>query len=81
MGRADKAKRKSGVGAFFGGTFFGFLLGIGAVVGLVAFAYFNVSPKWINDTFDANISLGNEELDSKTLEDVVQTVKIQTLIH
>ena len=74
MSRKDKIKRKSGAGAFFGGTFFGFLLGIGAVVGLVAFAYFNVSPKWINDAFNANISLGNEELDSKTMEDIVQTV-------
>ena len=67
-------RRKSGVGAFFGGTFFGFLLGLGAVVGIGAFAYFKVSPKWINSTFKTDINLGNEEINSKTISDVVNTL-------
>ena len=70
-----RGRRKSGAGAFFGGTFFGFLLGLGAVAGVGAFAYFKASPAWINETFNAEINLGNEEINSKTLNDVVNTIK------
>jgi len=73
MGKRIK-RRKSGVGAFFGGTFFGFLLGLGAVVGIGAFAYFKVSPNWINSTFKTDINLGNDEINSKTISDVVNTL-------
>lgn len=73
MGKNER-RRKSGVGAFFGGTFFGFLLGLAAVVGIGAFAYFKVSPQWLNTTFKTEIDLGNEEINSKTISDVVNTV-------
>ncbi len=67
-------KRKSGIGAFFGGTFIGFLLGIGLVVGLACLFYFKASPKWINKTFKTNISLGSDKLDEKTLNQLVKEV-------
>ena len=73
MSRKDNVKRKSGIGAFFGGTFVGFLLGLGLVVGICAFAYFKVSPQWLNSTFKTNIDLGNEEINNKTLSDLVST--------
>ena len=67
-----REKRKSGsFGSFVFGSFFGFLLCIGALVGIGCFAYFKVSPAWINKTFNTNIDLGNEEINDKTLKDLV----------
>ena len=67
----ERTKQKSSSGAFFGGTLFGFLLCIIVLVGLGALAYFKLSPKWINDTFNTNIDLGSEELNRLTLNDAV----------
>lgn len=67
----NKKSRGSGVGAFFGGTFVGFIICIALLAGLGAFIYFKVSPKWLNDTFNANIDLGNEQRNSLTLDDIV----------
>lgn len=70
---AKKEKKKSRVGAFFGGFFTGFIFLIALIVGVGAFAYFVVSPKWLNDNFKANISV-NKEIEAKTLNDYVKTV-------
>lgn len=71
IGEPVQIKRKSGAGAFFGGTFLGFILGIAALVGLCAFAYFKVSVNWINKNFKTDINLGSEELNNKTLSNIV----------
>lgn len=67
-------KRGSSAGSFFGGTLFGFLLCILVLVGLGAFVYFKVSPKWVNDTFNTKIDLGSDELNRLTLNDAVSQV-------
>ena len=66
-----KVKRRTGIGSFIFGTFFGFLLCIGTLVGLAFFAYYNVSINWVNNTFNAGIDTGNDELNKITLNDVV----------
>ncbi len=66
-----KRKRSGRFGSFFFGTIIGFLLTILLLVGAGAFVYFNVSAKWISTTFNANVSLGNEELDNLTLSGLV----------
>ncbi len=70
---AKAEKKKSRVGAFFGGFFVGFLICIGVLAGIGAFTYFVVSPKWLNDVFKANISV-NKEMEAKTLNDYVKTI-------
>lgn len=70
---SKKEKKKSRVGAFIGGSFFGFLLGIGAVVGLICLVYFKVTPNWINKTFKTDINLG-ETTNDKTLSNIVSSV-------
>ncbi len=67
MSGNEKVKRKSGVGAFIGGTFFGIILGIGALVGICVFAYFNVSIDWVNRTFNTSIDAGNDDINNLTL--------------
>ncbi len=66
-----KTKRKTGLGSFFCGSLFGFLMCILALVGVGIFVYYNVSIKWVNKTFNANIDTGNKELEEKTLNDLV----------
>lgn len=70
IGKIER-KSRSQTGSFLFGTFIGILLGIGAIFGIVAFAYFKVSPNWINKTFKTDISLGNEDLDGLTLNKLV----------
>lgn len=70
IGKIER-KSRSQVGSFLFGTFIGLLLGIGAIFGIGAFAYFKVSANWINDKFNANISLGNDDLNSLTLNKLV----------
>jgi len=75
---SKKNKRRSGgsgAGAFFLGGFLGFLSCIALIVGACCFVYFKVSPSWINKTFKTNISLGNKEINSKTLSDLVSGVQ------
>ncbi len=67
-------KKKGRAGAFVGGTFFGILLVIGLIAGLVCLIYFKVSPNWINKTFKTDISLGSDKLDEKTLNQLVKQV-------
>lgn len=65
-------KTKSGsIGSFFFGTFIGLLLGIGAIVGIVAFVYFRVSVNWINDKFNTEIDTGYEDINNLTLNTLV----------
>lgn len=70
MKRKEK-KKSGGVGSFIFGTFIGFLLCLGALAGIGCFAYFKVSPAWINKTFKTNIDLGSDEVNNKTLKDFV----------
>lgn len=72
MSKKEK-KKKSRFGAFMGGSFFGFLLGIGAVVGLVCLVYFKVTPNWINKTFKTEINIG-EKANDKSISDFVNTI-------
>ena len=71
--KSERKSRKSGVGAFFGGTFVGFLLGLAAIAGICVFAYFKVSPEWLNKTFKTDINLGSEQANKVTLSDVVSS--------
>lgn len=71
--KVGKIERKSrgGFGTFFFGTFIGFLLCIGLLVGVGCFAYFKVSPNWVNKTFKTNIDLGSDEANNNTISDFV----------
>lgn len=73
MAKKAKVKRGSSVGAFFFGSFIGFILCLAAIVGLVCFVYFKVSPEWLNKHFNANIDLGSEEVNKKSLSDFVNS--------
>lgn len=72
--KVKKTYSKPGLGRFFLGIFLGIILGIGLLVGGVALIYFNVSPEWINNTFKTEIDLGSEEINKKTLNDLVSVV-------
>lgn len=71
VGKIERKPRNRSVGSFFFGTLIGLLLGIGAIAGIGAFAYFKVTPNWINDKFNTEIDLGNEDLNSLTLSTFV----------
>ena len=70
IGRRER-KRGSSFGSFCSGTFFGFILCLALICGTLAFAYFKVSPKWVNDKFDTNINLGSDELNNLTIKEAV----------
>ena len=70
-GKIERKSRGSGVGTLFLGTFIGFILCLGLIAGVGCFAYFKVSPNWLNKTFKTKIDLGNEDANSKTLSDFV----------
>lgn len=70
MGKREKRKSGSG-GSFIFGTFIGFILCLGALFGIGCFAYYKVSPAWINKNFKTNIDLGSEEINNKTLSILV----------
>ena len=67
-----KMKRSTGIGPFICGSLFGFLLCVGALVGLGFFVYYNVSIEWINSTFNTNIETNNKEIEDKTINDLVK---------
>lgn len=70
MGNKEvRVKKGFNFGSMFLGVFLGFVLCIGAIVGVGFFAYNTVSAKWINKTFKAEINLGSEELNKKTIKD------------
>lgn len=71
IGKIERKSRNGSIGSFFFGTFIGLLLGIGAVIGIVTFAYFKVSPNWINDKFNMEVDLGNDDLNNLTLNTFV----------
>ena len=75
MGRREKKeKRKGRFGAFFGGGFLGFNLALALIAGIFCFAYFKVSPNWINKTFKTEIDLGSDEINNKTLSQLVTNI-------
>ena len=75
MGKREKKEKQKGrFGAFLGGGFLGFNLAVGLIVGIFCFAYFKVSPNWINKTFKTDINLGSDEINSKTLSQLVTNV-------
>ena len=67
----EEKKSKKHIGAFIGGSFFGILLTLVILAGTLCFAYFKVSPNWINKTFKTNIDLGSDEANNKTIKDFV----------
>ena len=74
MGRNNELterKPKSRVWSFIGGSLFGILLCVIIIAGTLAFAYFKVSPNWINDKFNTNIDLGNDTANNKTIKNFV----------
>lgn len=67
-----KEKRRGGrVGSFFLGVFIGLLLTILLLGGVGAFAYFKISPAFLNRHFGAGIDLGSEKTNSLTMNKVV----------
>ena len=64
-----RVKKGFNFGSMFLGIFLGFVLCIGAIVGVGFFAYHNLSAQWVNNTFKTNLNLGSEELNKKTLKD------------
>jgi len=71
IGKIKRKSRRSAVGSFFFGSFIGFILCIALLVGAGCFVYFKVSPQWIDNTFNANIDLGSDEINKKTMKDFV----------
>ncbi len=71
MSKKNKTKSSGSAGSFFFGSFIGFILCLGLLFGIGCFAYFKVSPAWLNKTFKTDIDLGNEEINNKTLKDLV----------
>ena len=68
-------KEKSGrAGAFWGGTFVGFLLTLALLAGIGCLIYFKASANFINKTFKTDIDLGSDELNSKTINQLVADV-------
>ncbi len=72
--RKEKTKVKGRAGAFWGGTFIGFLLTLALLAGIGCFIYFKASVKMINKTFKTDISLGSDELNKKTISQLVSDV-------
>lgn len=70
IGKIER-KSRTQIGSFLFGTFIGLILGLGLIFGIGAFAYFKVSANWINNTFNTELSLGNEDLNSLTLNKLV----------
>jgi len=73
MSKKNKKEKSRSVGSFFFGTFIGFIFCLGALAGIGCFAYFKLSPAWINKTFKTDIDLGNDEINKKTLSDLVSS--------
>lgn len=69
----DGKPRKSGIGKLFLGVFLGIFIGWGIIFGVGWFAYNNVSANWLNKTFKTDIDFGSNDLNKKTLSDVVPT--------
>lgn len=65
--------RKSGAGKFFLGLFLGFVMCVATVFGFLWFAYENVSVKWLNETFNIGLDLGSQEINDKTVKELIAT--------
>ena len=70
--RREKVKGRAG--AFWGGTFIGFLLTLALLAGIGCLIYFKASVKLINKTFKTDISLGSDELNGKTINQLVADI-------
>ena len=64
-------RRRFSFGSFFFGTFLGFLLCIGAIVGLGFLAYNKLNVNFVNSKLKTDINLGSEELNKKTIKEFV----------
>jgi len=71
----DGKPRKSGTGKFFLGLLLGFLMCVGTIAGLAWFAYENVSVKWVNETFNVGLDLGSQDINNKTIKELVVTAR------
>ena len=69
----DGRPRKSGAGKFFLGLFLGFVICVATIFGCLWFVYENLSVKWLNDTFKIGLDLGSQELNDKTVKDLIAT--------
>ena len=67
----DGRPRKSGIGKFILGIFLGFVMCLGTIAGLGWFAYENLSVKWVNETFNVGLDLGSQDLNNKTVKELV----------
>lgn len=64
-------RRGFSFGSFFFGTFLGFLLCIGAIVGIGFLAYNKLNVNFVNSKLKTDINLGTEELNKKTIKEFV----------
>lgn len=71
----DGRPRKSGAGKFFLGLFLGFVMCVATLIGFGWFTYENVSVQWLNDTFNIGLDLGTQELNNKTIKEVVANAR------
>lgn len=71
IGTIQRKSRGTSAKSFFFGSFVGFILCLALLAGAGCFAYFKVSPYWLNKTFKTDIDLGNDEINKKTLRDYV----------
>ncbi len=69
-----RVRTKNGLPSLFLGMLVGILVGLGAVAGLGAYVYFNLTVNGFNNLFNTSYDLGTEDLNSTTISDLVSHV-------
>ncbi len=71
----DGKPRKSGAGKFFLGLLLGFVMCVATLIGFGWFTYENISVQWLNDTFNIGLDLGSQDLNNKTVKEIVASAR------